>query len=138
MHLYLPSMMTRLIMFYILGYSRCSYIWMTIHIMGRNNRINSVLWKFVLKAKCSYKMSSYKISINWCTILKQLFSPNRHVFDDGTDEYKIIMLNKRYLGFRIVKVKISFFVSFYNIIIFNIIITIIITLSNMVVDWRID
>lgn len=28
----------------------------------------------------------------------------RHVFDDGTDEYKIIMLNKRYLSFRVVKV----------------------------------
>ena len=27
-----------------------------------------------------------------------------HVFDDGTDEYKIIMLNKRYLSFRIIKV----------------------------------
>ncbi|XP_022800219.1 pecanex-like protein 1 isoform X2 [Stylophora pistillata] len=28
----------------------------------------------------------------------------RHVFDDGTDEYKIIMLNKRYLSFRVIKV----------------------------------
>ncbi|XP_064603904.1 pecanex-like protein 1 isoform X2 [Liolophura sinensis] len=28
----------------------------------------------------------------------------RHVFDEGSDEYKIIMLNKRYLSFRIVKV----------------------------------
>ncbi|RUS71347.1 hypothetical protein EGW08_020890, partial [Elysia chlorotica] len=28
----------------------------------------------------------------------------RHVFDDGSDEYKIIMLNKRYLSFRVVKV----------------------------------
>jgi len=26
------------------------------------------------------------------------------VFDDGTDEYKIIMLNKRYLSFRVIKV----------------------------------
>ena len=29
---------------------------------------------------------------------------NRHVFDEGSDEYKIIMLNKRYLSFRVVKV----------------------------------
>ncbi|ELU16306.1 hypothetical protein CAPTEDRAFT_221096 [Capitella teleta] len=28
----------------------------------------------------------------------------RHVFDEGVDEYKIIMLNKRYLSFRIIKV----------------------------------
>lgn len=28
----------------------------------------------------------------------------RHVLDDGSDEYKIIMLNKRYLNFRVIKV----------------------------------
>ncbi|XP_060530185.1 pecanex-like protein 1 isoform X2 [Cylas formicarius] len=28
----------------------------------------------------------------------------RHVFDEGNDEYKIIMLNKRYLTFRVIKV----------------------------------
>ncbi|XP_026573517.1 pecanex-like protein 3 [Pseudonaja textilis] len=28
----------------------------------------------------------------------------RHVMDDASDEYKIIMLNKRYLGFRVIKV----------------------------------
>ncbi|XP_050297941.1 pecanex-like protein 1 isoform X2 [Anthonomus grandis grandis] len=28
----------------------------------------------------------------------------RHVFDEGNDEYKIIMLNKRYLSFRIIKI----------------------------------
>nr|XP_022912748.1 pecanex-like protein 1 isoform X1 [Onthophagus taurus] len=28
----------------------------------------------------------------------------RHVLDDGTDEYKIIMLNKMYLNFRVIKV----------------------------------
>ncbi|KAL3873552.1 hypothetical protein ACJMK2_036651 [Sinanodonta woodiana] len=28
----------------------------------------------------------------------------RHVFDEGSDEYKVIMLNKKYLTFRIVKV----------------------------------
>ncbi|XP_066281752.1 pecanex-like protein 1 isoform X2 [Branchiostoma lanceolatum] len=28
----------------------------------------------------------------------------RHVLDDGSDEYKIIMLNKRYLSFRVIKV----------------------------------
>ncbi|XP_044747747.1 pecanex-like protein 1 [Coccinella septempunctata] len=28
----------------------------------------------------------------------------RHVLDDGTDEYKIIMLNKRYLSFRVIKI----------------------------------
>ena len=26
------------------------------------------------------------------------------MFDDGTDEYKVIMLNKRYLSFRVIKV----------------------------------
>jgi len=31
-----------------------------------------------------------------------------HVFDDGTDEYKIIMLNKRYLSFRVIKVSYLF------------------------------
>ena len=31
------------------------------------------------------------------------FLHNRHVLDDGTDEYKIIMLNKRYLSFRVIK-----------------------------------
>lgn len=28
----------------------------------------------------------------------------RHVMDDGSDEYKIIMLNKRYLSFRVIKI----------------------------------
>ncbi|KAJ1522815.1 hypothetical protein ONE63_001968 [Megalurothrips usitatus] len=28
----------------------------------------------------------------------------RHVLDDGSDEYKIIMLNKRYLSFRVIKI----------------------------------
>lgn len=28
---------------------------------------------------------------------------DRHVLDDGADEYKIIMLNKRYLSFRVIK-----------------------------------
>ena len=27
----------------------------------------------------------------------------RHVVDDGIDEYKVIMLNKRYLSFRVIK-----------------------------------
>lgn len=30
----------------------------------------------------------------------------RHVMDDGTNEYKIIMLNKRYLSFRVIKVSV--------------------------------
>lgn len=29
----------------------------------------------------------------------------RHIMDDGSDEYKIIMLNKRFLSFRVIKVK---------------------------------
>jgi len=33
-----------------------------------------------------------------------MFVRYSHVFDDGTDEYKIIMLNKRYLSFRVIKV----------------------------------
>lgn len=28
----------------------------------------------------------------------------RHIMDDGSDEYKIIMLNKRFLSFRVIKV----------------------------------
>lgn len=28
----------------------------------------------------------------------------RHVMDDGTNEYKIIMLNRRHLSFRVIKV----------------------------------
>lgn len=32
----------------------------------------------------------------------------RHVFDDGSDQYKIIMLNKRYLNFRVIKVSSNF------------------------------
>ncbi|KAH9518226.1 hypothetical protein DERF_008817 [Dermatophagoides farinae] len=28
----------------------------------------------------------------------------RHVFDEGTDQYKVIMLNKRFLNFRIIKI----------------------------------
>lgn len=31
------------------------------------------------------------------------FYVDRHVLDDGADEYKIIMLNKRYLSFRVIK-----------------------------------
>lgn len=29
----------------------------------------------------------------------------RHVMDDGTNEYKIIMLNRRHLSFRVIKVR---------------------------------
>lgn len=28
----------------------------------------------------------------------------RHVFEEGTDQYKVIMLNKRYLSFRVIKI----------------------------------
>lgn len=28
----------------------------------------------------------------------------RHVLDDGTDQYKVVMLNKRYLNFRVIKI----------------------------------
>lgn len=30
----------------------------------------------------------------------------RHIMDDGSDEYKIIMLNKRFLSFRVIKVNV--------------------------------
>lgn len=33
----------------------------------------------------------------------------RHVFDDGIDQYKVIMLNKRFLNFRVIKVRELFF-----------------------------
>lgn len=29
----------------------------------------------------------------------------RHVLDEGTNEYKIIMLNRRYLSFRVIKAR---------------------------------
>lgn len=31
----------------------------------------------------------------------------RHVMDDGTNEYKIIMLNRRHLSFRVIKVRLG-------------------------------
>ena len=40
---------------------------------------------------------------------------SRHVFDDGTDEYKIIMLNKRYLSFRVIKVSHIYLFLFINL-----------------------
>ncbi len=41
----------------------------------------------------------------------------RHVMDDGSDEYKIIMLNKRFLSFRVIKVLCcrSLFIGMYNV-----------------------
>lgn len=41
----------------------------------------------------------------------------RHVMDDGSDEYKIIMLNKRFLSFRVIKVLCyrSLFIGTYNV-----------------------
>jgi hypothetical protein len=39
----------------------------------------------------------------------------RHVYDDGADQYKIIMLNKRYLSFRVIKVSIIlYFIYFFH------------------------
>lgn len=35
----------------------------------------------------------------------------RHVLDEGTNEYKIIMLNRRYLSFRVIKVRSRFSVT---------------------------
>lgn len=35
--------------------------------------------------------------------LTRVFNTFRHVLDEGIDEYKIIMLNKRYLSFRVIK-----------------------------------
>lgn len=34
--------------------------------------------------------------------------------DDGTNEYKIIMLNKRYLSFRVIKVSFVYIAQWYN------------------------
>ena len=31
----------------------------------------------------------------------------RHVLDEGTNEYKIIMLNRRFLSFRVIKVRLG-------------------------------
>ncbi len=41
----------------------------------------------------------------------------RHVMDDGSDEYKIIMLNKRFLSFRVIKVLCcrSLFIGMYHV-----------------------
>lgn len=44
-----------------------------------------------------------------------LFLYFRHVFDDGTDEYKVIMLNKRYLSFRVIKVSTETSVCFREV-----------------------
>jgi len=38
-----------------------------------------------------------------CRHLMEPFKTFRHVLDEGIDEYKIIMLNKRYLSFRVIK-----------------------------------
>lgn len=35
----------------------------------------------------------------------------RHVLDEGTNEYKIIMLNRRYLSFRVIKVRSRFSIA---------------------------
>lgn len=45
----------------------------------------------------------------------------RHVMDDGSDEYKIIMLNKRFLSFRVIKVlrSRSLFISMYILLTVN-------------------
>ena len=37
-------------------------------------------------------------------LLSGVFVCFRHVLDEGSDEYKIIMLNKRFLSFRVIKV----------------------------------
>lgn len=37
----------------------------------------------------------------------------RHIMDDGSDEYKIIMLNKRFLSFRVIKVCSVHWLLFY-------------------------
>ncbi|CAJ0959943.1 unnamed protein product [Ranitomeya imitator] len=39
-----------------------------------------------------------------CSLQLSFTTSLRHVMDDGTNEYKIIMLNKRYLSFRVIKV----------------------------------
>ena len=39
----------------------------------------------------------------------------RHIMDDGSDEYKIIMLNKRFLSFRVIKVT-TLYLLFYSFI----------------------
>ena len=38
----------------------------------------------------------------------------RNVFDEGSDEYKVIMLNKRFLTFRIVKVSLTNSVIYFS------------------------
>ena len=37
--------------------------------------------------------------------VKRFFFFCRHVLDEGSDEYKVIMLNKRFLSFRVIKVE---------------------------------
>lgn len=38
----------------------------------------------------------------------------RHIMDDGSDEYKIIMLNKRFLSFRVIKVNVRAVKNIYR------------------------
>lgn len=37
-------------------------------------------------------------------IFNQTVLFNRHIMDEGSDEYKVIMLNKRFLSFRVIKI----------------------------------
>ena len=59
-----------------------------------------------------YVCLKYSVSREIITSLS-VFRDIRHVFDEGADEYKVIMLNKRYLTFRVIKVRVSVYFIHY-------------------------
>ena len=64
------------------------------HILLNGFKLSMILFKFD-QGSPGLLLASYAF---------QLFFSCRHVTDDAIDDYKIIMLNKRYLSFRVIKV----------------------------------
>lgn len=60
---------------------------------------------FLLSHSTNTFKSGFSIYNELCllTCLTGVLHWSRHVLDDSGDEYKIIMLNKRYLSFRVIK-----------------------------------
>ena len=74
-----------------------------VRLLCPGNRIQSrLLWNFFFQAFTFKRRQHARLTHPYSVLV--LFLCFRHVFDDGTDEYKVIMLNKRYLSFRVIKV----------------------------------
>ncbi len=52
---------------------------------------------------CCFAYAPGHRTVVLCVVLNYILS-FRHVTDDAIDDYKIIMLNKRHLSFRVIKV----------------------------------